>query len=1112
MLNIRYGRESANKEKFIYETIAAEGGNTTVIVPDQYTLEAEKQAFRYMKTDVLMNVEILSLSRLGQRLLAKTGMDRRTFIDKYGRYMLLSKIVSETDESLDVFRGMKGRDSFISMLSDFISEMKQYNVSPEELKELGDSDSTGSHMLKGKLADLALIYGKYEAAIEGKYTDSEDRLSLYAEALSKYDEIRNTTFWIYGFDSFTPRNMDIIGSLVENAPEVNVVLTCDFSPEYDEVFALSKVVIKRLKELAESRGREYRLSQIDDKTEKSEAAAIDSIEKSLYSTAPAREENADGLTVVRCANLYNEAESAASFILSLIREEGLRYRDIVVICNDSGKRSSVLRRTFQEYGIDFFDDEKRNILSSPLATYIVALMETVIGRFNTTDIIRVHKSGLSLMTDDEIEEIENYAIKYRIRGSMWKKPFVKGKMEYGDDGLEAINILREKAIAPALAMEELFRTAKTNRDFLAGYYRFLTEESGAGGKLKAIAEKQSEAGLFDLSAETNQSWSMVMAAFDQIAELMGDDDFDGENLLSILTAGLSQMEIGVLPASADDVLMGTMQRTRTGDVKAMVIVGANEGLIPMAPSADGLFTIEELEFFAETGKDLCKTDAVRSMEEALAIYRNLSKPSKHLYISYSEADEEGREIKPSEIIDRLKRCFTDLKILPDVVNREDKREILGGRINTLRHFTEELHRAQRGEKIDPVWEAVNQWLIEKAPEDLSLVREGLTFTNSQKALGRERAGRLFARTGFDGSGTLSVSPSRIERFSRCPFSHFVTYGLRPRERRIFEASAREIGDLYHECLMEMSKILSERGLWQTLTRDECRSMVEEIVRSSASNYREGLFGFSNEEKYKTERVIDACALVCWILVEQVRAGNIKESMYEEAFGRGRRLPAVQVECAAGNVVIEGKIDRVDILADDRVKIIDYKTGNEKFDIDEAAAGYRLQLMLYLEAAGDPAGEDRKPAGVFYFHISDPRADANSSTVSAVESKLESELRKEFRMNGIMVNNPDVIREIAGDFDGSSDIIPVKKRKSDGEITPTASFGSGARFLVTEEEFEELRNQVMRTVNNLCIDLLSGRIDIHPKMSSKRTPCQFCEYRSICRFDLSFSGCEYDVIK
>ena len=260
MLKIWYGRENSDREKFIYESIEKDGGLAMVIVPDQYTLEAERQAFRYMNSGVLMDVEVLSLSRLGQRLLKKTGLGRFTFIDRYGRYMLLSRIVSEKDGELTVFRGMKDRESFISMLSDFISEMKQYGVTPEELKAMGDDGSSKSDILKDKLRDLSLIFGEYEKAIDGKYTDSEDRLSLYAKAAAESDEVKNTTFWIYGFDSFTPRNLSVIGALMENGRDVNVVLTCDYSPEYDELFALSKIVIKRLQETASERGIRYRLS------------------------------------------------------------------------------------------------------------------------------------------------------------------------------------------------------------------------------------------------------------------------------------------------------------------------------------------------------------------------------------------------------------------------------------------------------------------------------------------------------------------------------------------------------------------------------------------------------------------------------------------------------------------------------------------------------------------------------------------------------------------------------------------------------------------------------------------------------------------------------------
>lgn len=331
----------------------------------------------------------------------------------------------------------------------------------------------------------------------------------------------------------------------------------------------------------------------------------------------------------------------------------------------------------------------------------------------------------------------------------------------------------------------------------------------------------------------------------------------------------------------------------------------------------------------------------------------------------------------------------------------------------------------------------------------------------------------------------------------------MAYGLRPEERRVFEAAGREIGDIYHRCLMAVSRKLTEENAWDTVTEAECRAFVAETAKAEAAVYREGVFSFGSEEQYKIQRIEDTCFHVCWALVEQVRAGHIKESRYEESFGRGREIPAVEVELQSGEkVYVEGKIDRLDLLEDDRVKIIDYKTGKENFKICEARGGYRLQLMLYLKAAQENI---RRPAGVFYFLIDDHRVDLTGADREKISEKISKEMRKFFRLNGIMVDDGQVIDSIAGEFDGYSDIVPLRSGKEGIKATSDG-------FLLSDEEFDALQVDVDRQIRKLCGQLAEGRIAITPKKTERESPCTYCQYKGICRFDLDFPGCNFEIIK
>ena len=685
--------------------------------------------------------------------------------------------------------------------------------------------------------------------------------------------------------------------------------------------------------------------------------------------------------------------------------------------------------------------------------------------------------------------------------------------------MERLNLIREKALKPFLKFEEIYKGTKTTAEFIYKYYEFLSKESGLGKSILALAKEQQKGGFPDLAEETLQIWDSIMEAFQQIHELVGDEKFSGKELLLMLESGLSQMEVGVLPPTADDILLGNMQRTRCGDIKALLVIGANEGILPLAAGNEVLFSNDEIDRLREEGRELGISEDLRHMEENLAIYRNLSKPSDYLYMSYSLSDVGGEKSLPSQFFERMREIFPKNPVLEDVLNRDDIRDRLGGEINTLRHFTEAMKEAGKGQKISGDWKAVEDWLLKKEErkEKLLRVRDALAFDNVQDPIPGDLAADLFHRDEKRlGDKDFSFSPSRLEKYSRCPFYHFVSYGLRPKEQRIYTAAAREIGDLYHDVLMDFSLRMNKEGSWGTIDKTASDALVEELVNSRAEEYRQGLFNNSNNEKYWLGRAKEVCRNVCWNLIEQMRLGRVENSFYEEAFMKEgeseeetvKTLPPIVKAVEGGTVYIEGRIDRFDILPGEKVKIIDYKSGKEYFKAKEAAGGYRLQLMLYLKAALE---DEKKPAGVFYFLISDPKVnagkDAKELSREEVTERVKEKVNGSFRLNGIMVDNKETIRDMAGDFEGYSTVLPLYCNK-EGGITPNSNKNP---FLLSEKDFKRLQEEVDKVTEDICKNILEGKIDIRPKKANKKTPCTYCDYKGICRFDLSFKGCKYEEI-
>lgn len=1116
MLNLFYGRESIDKEAFLFESLK-NTQRAIVIVPDQYTLEAENSIFDTLKdtSSCLMDIEVLSMSRLGHRLISELGGVKRTFIDKYGRHMILSHIARNKGEDLKVFKGLETKESFVSMVNDFISEFKQYEGNSHTLLEIVKNLDEESY-LKYKLQDLHLIFSQYEAEIEGKYTDSEDYIDLFLSKIRQSQLLKNNKVWVYGFDSLAPKAMAVLGEIMAVSQEVNVILNC-YTDERDndkELFQLSEVVMANLVRQAEAHEVDFRKIPISaDFARKDMAEEIGVIEKNLFALPfeaykGIEQGKASSVKLIQAANLYNEAETAAAEILRLVRDEGYAFRDIRVVLNDQDVRTNILKRVFKEYEIPLFVNEKVKALQNPINQYVLSFLEAIIGRYKTEAIIANLKTGFSVLNVEEVSRLENYAIKYKIRGTMWKKPFVKGSFEYGEN-LVHINNLREKAIKGMVDFEGRLKV-KTYSEFIDGLYKFLYEEINLPDKIRALAENQSKE-REDLAEATKQIWGNLVGILDQIKEIMGDKPFKKNDFLELLKTGLSQVTIGILPSKRDSVVLGTTQRLRTGKAKVLMVLGVNEGVLPRESGQEGLLTEDERELFKFKGSEMCRLDSVMAMEEKMGIYACFSRACEKLYLSYSGSDESGEVLKASGIFERVRELFPDKLVEEDVLNRGDDTLLVNGGISCLRHLTEAIQTYGEEGELSQTWREVFDWYRTKNDEKdrLESIKKGLFFDNSQYKLGKDMAKGLYEkRNGV--KEYLTLSPSKVEKFSRCPFSFFVSAGLRPEERRIFQISSREIGDIYHDCLMELSRTLSKnlegRGIaltdiespWMTLTKEECDGLVEKIFEGKIANYREGIFLKGKEEQYRSKRALEICRKICWIMVSHVKKGLIVKSRFEVDFGANKMIQPIEIPIDEdGNkILIEGKIDRVDFLRGDRVKIIDYKTGKTSFNKEEVEVGYSLQLMTYLEAAKENI---RRPAGVFYFKIKEPRVELNEKLPSDEEClSIISEL---YKMDGVLVADSDVIRDVAGDFLEKSEVVNVSKLKS-GEYAKRG-------VLMEEEEFAKLEAKTKENLEKICKAIAEGEVKIYPMKSKDKNACEYCEYGSICMFDLGFKGCRYN---
>ena len=844
------------------------------------------------------------------------------------------------------------------------------------------------------------------------------------------------------------------------------------------------------------------------------------------------------ITAVCTSNIYAEADRAAAYILQLVREHGYRFGDIVVVCNDTGLRSGVIRRTFVRWGIPVFIDQKRKVIQHPVVGFLLSLLEIIGNGYRDSAVMQLIKSGFLGFAEEEQDPLENYVQQFKIRGTLWKKPFSRMGDNYTAEELNRFNELRERVVSVIETARDRIGKYNTAGEKIKGLYGFLADDFMMEDRIEAMAKAQQEAGFLDGAAETAQSWNVICRIFDQIVETVGEERLSGRALRQIVEAGLAEMEIGIVPVNPDSVLVGTMQRTRVGRVKALLVLGANEGLLPLQKTDEGLLSEREKAVLEEMDLEFSRTEDMVKQEERLAIYRTLSQPEERLYVSCSRIDETGGELRPSAVFRELenflqRRAESDDSVVLGDLEDGSVPEIAVSPKGAMSYMTDAFREYLEAGKLDEDWLYAGLWYGSHEPEELERIRRGMEFDNKQNALGGQLADALYRGD----RRAIEASASRLEKYSGCPFAHFISYGLRPEDLRVFEMGPREIGDIYHECIMKLSQRLtagedSSQGpeavpvaitdpdsRWMKITQEECREEIRRILQAETGTYREGLLASGRNESYRTERIVDICSRVAWAMIGQVRRGRIREMYFEQPFARGAQLPPIRVTAGEHEVLIKGKIDRMDVLEmaehedglERAVRIVDYKTGGDSVDVEHFRSGYKLQLMLYLKAATQK--QEVKPAGVFLFKIREIDADADMKNIYPGREAMEERMEDAYKLEGIVLDDMDLIDAMDTEIGGASKVLPIKYVKKNGTYS-----GSSGGYLFSREEFEELSAQVDLQVDRICREICDGKIDIRPKKEKKKdmegnykTSCKYCSYKSICMFDTAFPGCWYERV-
>lgn len=1087
------GRQSQRLSEEVYRQIGAalDAGKEKLylVVPEQFTLGAEEALIKANRLSGLLDVEVLSPKRLENRVLQETGGLTKTYMDSHGKNMLLQKTLGDIQEQLTIYRSSVKKPGFLLNIADLIGELKQNEISPENLEETRKRLNQG--IMPQKLGDVIKIYRHFQELLGNDRKDEEDLRNFVCGKIPTAEFLKDSEIWIDGFQNFSAQDYRMIGNLLETATEIHIALPWDPNPvaRDQEVFHLTATTMDAIKAIGARAQVSFKVEKISSVHQKKPELAH--LEANLFAYPKLKyPEAVHQISLIQCQNTWEEVEMGAHTILELIREEGLSFRDIVVLAGDLDEYGSIIKRIFAQYQIPFFMDDLRAIGDNHLVEAVVTALEAIQSNYRLDDVIGFVKTGFSPISLSECEDLENYALEFGIRGKQWEQEFSKISQNSALE-LVSLNALRVKLITPLAQLKAALKAGQTCQDYTRTLYEFLVTIK-TPEKIEALVEQLLQEQNYEAMEIYHQIWNILMEVFDQIVETMGSDEVTGEEYLRILKSGFQGYQLGIIPPYRDYVSITDLRRSRSSAFEVLIVFGLNEGKIPGAGSEPNLFSDLERQILGANQIWLQNNRSFQMDQERFLVYDLLTKPQSRLVLHWALADLEGNSQQPSILVSQILGIFPTIEIISTLTDGvaafwnslSTPDATLWHLVNYLRKSQTESSATQQ-ERV--LWAEVLDWYQNNPAyrKNIDNLMEALNYAGVSQAMTGTEAAALYGKN-------LRTSITRLETHRQCPFSHYVRYGLKPEGRPIYTIAAPEIGTLLHELIDGFFRAVREQQLdLRTLPKIKRDTLLEEVLESCLPQIKTNVFNSTGQNQYLGKKLERVGKKSIDILVQQLCAGDFEPQATEFCFEQELSLPDAKL----GEVKIYGKIDRLDLYQKDGhtwVKVIDYKTGSKKLGYDDIYYGLSLQLLVYLDGAMTviPA-EEILPGGTFYFYVDDPmpRLDFGENVQAAIN--------KSFKLNGLLLDDDLVIAAMDHDADAkTSDILPVYR----------------SEFKLKQDEFTDIIDYVRKTVIRQIKNIYQGDIKIRPYKKGADYACQYCDYKGICQFDEAISQGGYEVLK
>ena len=1113
-LQFYFGPSGSGKSRQLYQEIIRRADeeparNFLIIVPDQFTMQTQKDLVLLSDKGGIMNIDVLSFGRLSHRILEEVGREETPVLDDTGKSLVLQKVAAGMKEELPALGSFLHRQGYIHEVKSAISEFMQYSISPRDMQTLiACAGNRGALALK--LKDLEKLYQGFLDYIRGSFITTEETLDVLRNSLSKSKLLPGSVVVFDGFTGFTPIQNRVIQELMRLCGEVIVILTLGEGEDpykldgEQKLFHLSKKTVSDLSRLAQEVGvpRQEDVFILPQGSSRFQhAPALRHLEQNLfrYRLTPYGQDQQE-ITLFETTTPRDEVHQTGLEIRRLLREEGMAYRDIAVIIGDLGGYAPYVETEFAQMDIPCFIDRTRGIVLNPMIEYIKSALELYSKDFSYEAVFHYLRSGLAGLEPEEVDLLENYVIQTGIRGyRSYSRLFTHKTAQMGEDeeALAALNGLRTRLMdqTDMLHMEG----RESVRSYIDKLYDFLVENQ-VQEKLAAYQVRFEEQGQLARAREYAQIYRLVMELLDQIYSLLGEETITLQEFADILEAGFGEIQVGTIPQNVDRVVVGDMERTRLKQVKALFFLGVNDGNIPKNASKGGIISDMDREFLRESKLELAPSPRQQMYIQRLYLYLNMTKPSHRLYLSYSRVDSAGKALRPAYLIDTVKRLFPGLEIsYPQL--RSPMEQIVTIKAGEG-YLAEGLREYAAGTM--PVEQEKDFFTLYRAYGEEELSGSRLRLTDA--AFRRYRDSGLSAAVARALYGRyLENSVTRLETYAACAYRHFLQYGLTLRERQEFSFENVDMGNVYHEVLEAFAGKLEENGYtWFDFPEDFAGNAVQEALEGCAASYGNTVLYSSARNEYAITRMGRILTRTVLTLKQHLKRGSFQPDAYELSFKFADNLASVNVALSREERMrLQGRIDRLDIDEDEDhvyVKIIDYKSGHRRFDLAALYYGLQLQLVVYmnagleLEAAKHP-DKEIVPAALLYYHIDDPSVE---SPVEPTPEEINEQILKQLRMNGVVNGDAGIVERLDNTMTDRSDIIPVE-RKKDGNFSARSSLLSGG-------ELKTISNYVTRKIVQIGREILDGRISLDPYEKGSEEACTYCTYKKVCGFEPTIPGC------